>query len=170
MLRAVTLLATVGLLAACGGARAFDGTTYRRGPVAFKVPPAPATWRAIDVPDATLAFRDEPHDASILVNARCVQRGTDVPLAALRNHLLAGTTEREIELEETLPFDEREAMHTRLVAKLDGVPMRYDTWVLKKDGCVYDFVFVASPEKAVGGEAAFDQFVRGFSTLPRGGD
>lgn len=171
MRRAVSLLLS-GLLGCgligCGGGPAFDGTTYRQGTVAFRVPPAPAGWRRIDMDAATLAFRDDAHGASILINARCGMRSTDVPLTALRNHLLAGTTDRAYEVEETLPFDEREALHSDLVAKLDGVPMRYCAWVLKKDACVYDFVLVGEPSKAAEGARAFEGFVRGFSTL-RGG-
>ena len=37
-------------------------------------------------------------------------------------------------------MDGREAMHTVMSAKLDGVPKMFDAYVLKKDGCVYDFV------------------------------
>jgi hypothetical protein len=70
-----------------------------------------------------------------------------------------GTTERSIETQATIPFDGREAMRTTLDAKLDGVPMRYDIYVMKKDGCVYDLVYVAPPEPFVAGEPAFERFV-----------
>jgi hypothetical protein len=170
----------------CGGARAaFDGTTYRDGAVAFRLPPAPAGWRRIAVTDATLAFRDDAEDASILINARCGDRRADPPLEALRNHLIAGTTERVVSFEETIPFDAREAIHTHVVAKLDGVPMAYDIFVLKKDDCVYDFVRVFAPSRnaseapsgaraadagaATPGMLTFESFVKRFRTLPNGG-
>ena len=70
----------------------------------------------------------------------------------------------------SIPFDEREAMHTRLRAKLDGVVMDYDVFVLKKDGCVYDFVYVADPAKSEGGAVVFEQFVETFHTLPGAGN
>jgi hypothetical protein len=155
------------LLAACGGTRpSFDGTLYRQGPVAFRVPPAPAAWRRIDVGDAALAFRDDAHDASILLNAHCGQRDDDVPLVALTNHLVAGTTERSVDLQEIVPFDGREALHTTMQAKLDGVRRAFDLYVLKKDACVYDFVYVAAPERAVQGVPEFHRFARGFRTAP----
>ena len=167
MRRALGLVLFVPLLGACGGARpAFDGTTYTSGQIAFRVPPPPPAWKRIDVEGAALAFRDEPNDASILVEAHCGERDEDVPLAALTNHLIMGTTERETSLEETIPFDQREARHTRMTAKLDGVPRLFDIYVLKKNGCVYDFVYVAAPEHA---EAAseFERFVSGFRTVGR---
>jgi hypothetical protein len=63
-----------------------------------------------------------------------------------------------------VPFDGREAMHTMMDAKLDGVPMSYDVWVLKKDGCVYDMLYLAPPNSFERGLSAFNQLVGGFAT------
>lgn len=158
--------------AGCGasGAEAAKGeTVYRDGPVAFKLPQAPATWKQIKVSHAALSYRDDVHDASILVNGRCTALDGDTPLLALTNHLVMGTTERSVESQTVEPFDGREALHTRLTAKLDGVPFGFDIFVLKKDGCVYDFVYVASRDVIDGGAPAFDAFVRGFHTMPGSG-
>ncbi|WP_394825297.1 hypothetical protein [Pendulispora albinea] len=133
----------------CGGSqRSFDGSVYRNGQVAFRIPPPPSGWRRVEVNDASLAFRDDARDAVILVNGRCGGKDDDTPLAALTAHLIMGTTEREYLKEETLPFNGREARHTLLRAKLDGVPRVYDIYVAKKDGCVYDFVHVAPPRSS----------------------
>ncbi len=161
------LCALIGLCAACGGARStWDGGIYRSGDVAFRLTaPLPAGWQAITLERASLAYRDDAHDASALVNARCGSKDGDTPLLALTNHLLMGTTEREIAMQETIPFDAREALHTRMSAKLDGVPRSFDIFVLKKDGCVYDFVYVGLPSLADDGARPFEDFVRGFHTL-----
>jgi hypothetical protein len=153
---AVAAVALVG----CPSAAAFDGSVYRKDGVVFRVPPRPPEWRPIQVDAASLAFRDEAHEASVLVNGRCP--ADDAPLLALTNHLIMGTTEREILDQRTIPLDAREALFTRMHAKLDGVPMLYDIYVLKKDGCVYDFVYVAPPERGDDGVAAFERFVEGF--------
>ncbi len=88
---------------------------------------------------------------STLFDVRCGQRDDDAPLSALTGHLIMGTTEREFETEEVVPFDRREALHTVLRAKLDGVPMQYDIYVMKKDGCVFDLVYVAPPDRFAAG-------------------
>ena len=139
--------------------------------VTFRVGDVPPSWSPVRVDGATLAFRDEPHLASILLDGRCYRKDDDVPLLALTDHLVMGTTSREITSQETLPFDGREAMHTLLHAKLDGVAMDYDIFVLKKDGCVYDFVYVADPAKSDGGAGAavFERFVGTFHTLSGAG-
>ena len=143
----------------------FDAGVYRNGPVAFRLPDLPSGWRRLDVESASLAFRDETHDASVLLNARCLTADDRTPLVALTNHLLIGATEREYLSQGVEPFDGREALHTTVRAKWDGVPMLADVFVLSKDGCVYDFVYLASPAAFEQGAPAFQSFVRGFHTL-----
>ena len=127
----------------------------------------PPGWARIDVESASLAFRDGQDAGTALVNARCSE-GLDAPLLALTNQLLAYATEREYVREETIPMDGREARHTEVRAKLDGVLMAYDIFVLKKDGCVYDFVYVTTPEQMQSRAPAFRAFVSGFHTLESG--
>jgi hypothetical protein len=151
-----------------------EAGVYREGPLAFRIGDVPPAWRPLRVEGATLAYRDESHLASILLSGRCNRRDDDVPLLALTDHLVMGTTSREIASQETIPFDGREAMHTRLRAKLDGVLMDYNIFVLKKDGCVYDFVYVADPrrssdEEREQGMTAFERFTGTFRTLPGAG-
>lgn len=164
----VALLLIGFAMIACGASKGrgtFEGGVYREGPIAFSLPPAPAGWRAIEVKDASLAYRDDDNSASILVNARCLSADDRTPLVALTNHLLIGATERKYLSQEVEPFDGREALHTKLEAKWDGVPMAIDVFVLSKDGCVYDFVYVGAPGGFESGSKRFESFVRGFRTL-----
>lgn len=164
--RALFFFGVASVLAcACGGAeKGFDGHVYRDGRIAFRVGDVPSTWHRIEVTDASLAFRDDTHQASILLNARCGQRDDDVPLVSLTGQLIMGTTDRDYGKEETIPFDGREARHTTLKAKLDGVLLSYDIYVEKKDGCIYDFVYVAPPDQAAS-SAEFERFVGDFHTI-----
>lgn len=148
------------LASACGGS-AFDGHVYRKGEFAFRVGPVPATWRSIEVDGTLLAFRDDSDAATVAVSGRCGLDGDDVPLEALTQHLFLHFTERSLVSQERLDLDGRAALRTEIVAELDGVPMHYLVYVLKKDGCVYDLVHVSNQRD---GEA-FDRFVRGFETL-----
>jgi hypothetical protein len=166
---AIAVMCGVAGCGASGGQGTKGETIYRAGPIAFRLPETPPTWRQIKVSHASLSYRDDVHDASILVNGRCTTLDGDTPLLALTNHLVMGTTERTVESQSVEPFDGREALHTRLTAKLDGVPFGFDIFVLKKDGCVYDFVYVASRDVIDGGAPVFDAFVRGFRTLPGSG-
>jgi len=150
---------------ACGGPTAtFESGVYRGHGVAFGVGDIPAAWHRVDVEDAALAFRDD-HGSSVLVNVRCNVRADDIPLVALTNQLVMGTTDREYVKEETVQLDRREARHTVMRAKLDGVELVWDAYVMKKDGCVYDIVLVAPPDRFEQGSASFDRFAAGLHTV-----
>jgi hypothetical protein len=88
-----------------------------------------------------------------------------VPLTALTNHLLLGFTERDVQEQEIVPMDGREALRTHVVARLDGVPRELLFYVMKKDDCVYDLALLAPVgpqfERAL---VEFEPFVAGFTT------
>jgi hypothetical protein len=165
--RAVPLVLAFAL-GACASSGTFSGGVYRDARVAFALEPIPSGWRPIQVSDADLAFRDDAHEASVMVNGRCIPDDGDAPLSSLTEHLIMGTTDRKFLVEETIPMDAREARHTVLQAKLDGVLMAYDIFVLKKNGCVYDLVYVATPDDLRGGAPVFEQLARGFRTVGQG--
>ena len=151
---------TLGAAPACGHAESFEGGVLHKGVLAVHVGPVPGPWRRVSIDGADLAYRDEPRDASVLFDVRCA-RGSDAPLAVLTEHLIMGTTARDFVSQETVPLDHREALHTLMRAKLDGVPMQYDIFVMKKDGCVYDLVYVAPPARFTAGAADFERFALG---------
>src|SRR3990167_102369 len=120
-------------LVACGK-EAWDGRVYHAGRASFRTGPVASTWQRTQVAGAMLAFQDGETGGAGNVYGRRGQDGDDVPLVALNNHLLIGFAERDVKSQKILPFDGREAMHTVVFAKLDGVPMSLSIYVLKKDG------------------------------------
>jgi hypothetical protein len=166
-------LGALAALAACLGGCAgpsLRGDVYRRDGLAFRVGEIPASWRHLDVTGARLAFRDDAAESTVLVNARCGKDGDDVPLVALTKHLFMNFTDRETVDQKIVPLDGREAMHTVMGAKLDGVPMMFDAYVLKKDGCVYDFVDISAPPQFAANRPVFERFLSGFHTLDGRGE
>jgi hypothetical protein len=158
-------VAGCAVLSACASS---SSSSVVRGPEAdFALGPVPPSWHHIDVSDALVAYRDDTLDATTAVNARCGKDADDVPLEALRRHLFIYFTDREISHEEKLALDGREALKTVLRARLDGVQKAFVVYVLKKDGCVYDFMYISDPRTLEGGQAAFDRFVSGFRTIRR---
>ena len=157
-------------LVACGSTGpSFEAGIFRGSNVTFHVGEAPADWRRVSVDDSALGFRDA-HGSTIMVGGRCDLKVDDVPLVALTNQLIMGTTERDIVSAEVIPFDKREARHTVMKAKLDGVPLVWDVYVMKKNGCVYDLVYVAPPDRFEEGSAAFEKFVGQFHSVEMGHD
>jgi hypothetical protein len=162
LLRLLGLLAGLAIVA-CGGP-VFEGNVYRGDDIAFRVGPRPATWRAIEVDGALLSFRDDAAGATVAVNGRCGVDGDDVPLQALTHHLFLNFTDRQVVSQATRSLDGRESLRTELVAELDGVPRRFVVFVMKKDGCVYDFVWIGSLRESEPRVMEFERFVLGFST------
>lgn len=165
---AASVLVLVSLAAVSIGCSShFDGHVYRGNKMVFEVSSVPPSWRRIDANEVLLAFRDDQHHVTIMVNGRCGKDGDDVPLEALTKHLFLYFTERQVLQQQRWMLDEREALRTVEMAKLDGVPRRFVSVVLKKNDCVYDFIHVGGPVPAPSSERAFDRFVRGFHTLTR---
>ena len=159
-----TVLALACLICAACASTGFNGRVYKDGSLRFRVGPVPDAWRALQVDDARLAFRDDQANATIAVNARCGVDGDDVPLASLTQHLFLEFTERTQLSQTQVSLDGREALRSELRAALDGVKKQYLVYVLKKDGCVYDFMYIAA-DGAAGSRAEFERLVQGFQTL-----
>jgi len=151
-------------LSACGGAT-FDGRVFRSDELSFRVEKTPAEWRPINAEGALLAFRDDSASSSVAVSGRCGKDGDDVPLEALTHHLFLQFTDRTVESQTRVQLSGREALRTDLTARLDGVEKHFTVVVLKKNGCVYDFVEIAPPAGGTEGRKRFDAFVDSFSTI-----
>ncbi|GAC1357762.1 MAG: hypothetical protein NVSMB47_10840 [Polyangiales bacterium] len=165
-----TLLALVVLSGApfalgCPHPDAFDGHVFHDGRRSFRTGPIPASWERLRLDGPLLAFHDGANHGSVDVYAQCGKDALDTSLVALRTQLLIGFTERNLHDEKLVSLDRREALRTVVDAKLDGVPVTLDVFVLKKDGCVYDLVYVASPGAFPSGVQAFESFVAGFEAL-----
>lgn len=150
-------------LAACAGTQ-FNGHAFHNDELAFELGPYPQQWRVIAHDDVLVAFRDDADGATIAVNGRCGKDADDVPLEALTQHLFLEFTDRKLIGQERVTLASRAGLRTELVAALDGVSKHYVVYVLKKNGCVYDFMHIAGLESSNEARATFDEFVRGFRT------
>lgn len=155
------MLAATLWITGCGGQH-YNGSVYDDGTLRFRTGPVPSSWHGIEADGTLLAFRDDRAGATVALNGRCGVDGDDVPLASLTQHLFLQFTEREVKSQQELNLDGRAALRTELSGKLDGVPKLFVVYVLKKDGCVYDFWRISEPSAS--DTTAFESFVRGFAT------
>jgi hypothetical protein len=151
------------VLAACTKTVLPDNGCFRKGGLLVQVGPAAARWKPLRLTGADVAYRDEATSATVMLDVQC-GRAYDAPLGILTEHLIMGTTDRRFLAQDVIPFDGREALHSVMQAKLDGVPMHYDMYVTKKDGCVADIVCVAPPEEFEAEAADCDRFALGTHT------
>lgn len=115
----ISCVAVLALTTACAGT--LKNGIYREGDVRYRVGSIPAGWKAVGLSGNDLAYQslDSPH--SVAINATCVDHD-DPPLDVLTRHLLMGFTERETLSQEVEALDGRDALRTRVTAKLGGVP------------------------------------------------
>jgi hypothetical protein len=160
--------ACVLVLGGCRSGGFHDGVFTKPG-VRYALPALDDGWKPVSVDDGDLAWLSatpgQPLPHTIAVDSTCAA-SEDAPLDVLTNHLLMGFTERQRLNEALEQLDGREALHSRYDAKLDGVPVELEMVVMKKDGCVYDFVYTSPPGRGDEKRAAFRKLLIGFKTEP----
>jgi hypothetical protein len=150
----------------CATTGALQNNIYRGDQTSYRIGVVSSDWTPVTVNHQNdLAWHSEAKGAVMHVDSDC-DPGLDIPLTALRSHLMIGFTEREVIEEEVVPMDGREALRTRFTAKLDGVPRDIALQILKKNGCVYDFGLI-TPAGTTFDEALpdFDALLAGFATM-----
>ena len=139
----------------------FDDSVLTKPDVRYRVGTLPAHWKQVWLEGNDLAFSEPGTGRALSVNATC-EGHDDPPLTVLTRHLLTGFTERQEVSQQLIPLSGREALRSRYLAKMDGVPVRLELVVLKKDTCVFDFSYVAPPEEAEARLADFEGLLGGF--------
>jgi hypothetical protein len=132
------------------------------GQVCYIVGALPPSWRLVEQRGGAIGFFSDEAGAVIESNVTCGSQDEAAPLAALTNQLLIGYTERRVRAQALVPLAGREALHSLVDAKLDGVPTRLDLYVLKRNGCVFDLSFAVPANRQGRGERDFAEFVAGF--------
>lgn len=133
----------------------------------YSVGALPPSWRMIQQEEAEIAFYDASSGAAIQGNESCRDDVDKAPLATLTHHLLIGYTDRRPRSEALVALDRREALRTVLDARLDGVAIVLDLYVLKRNGCIYDLSLAAPPAGYARAERDFAGFVGGFAGTNR---
>lgn len=140
----------------------FDGERFakrdRHSAVSYRVGDLGESWRRAELDGSDLVFHREGH-GSIAVTATCHDYD-DVPVAALVQHLLFGSTQRVYLVDEERTLDGRGARHTVVQAELDGVPVQLELYVLVHQRCVFDLSHVGRAGAAA--DPDFARFVQGF--------
>ncbi len=157
-------LLLLGLALTAPGCRhvSFEEFTLSKPDVRYRIGELPKGWHRVFLEDNDLAFAEDGDTGrAIAANATC-EGHDDPPLPVLTRHLLMGFTEREEQSQHLMSLDGREALRSRYTAKLDGVPVELELVVLKKDGCVFDFSYVAPLARAQERRADFDTLLAGF--------
>jgi hypothetical protein len=159
----LALIPAALLLAGCPTG-ALNGQVFVKDAVSYRLTlPKADAWRQVAFADNDLAWTAQGGHL-LGVNAVCEDHG-DPSLEVLTNHLLIGFTDRELKERKALTLDGRDALDSHYQARLDGVPVEMRLLVLKKNGCVHDFSYIAPQGRYAERQADFDQLIAGFAQV-----
>jgi hypothetical protein len=161
-----TALLSLALLwtAACATGSIRDGT-YRDAHDRFSVRLPPARWQPASLEGATLAFRAPDLDAGMGLRADCGSPEPG-PLPWVARHLFFGLADKRVEATQRLTRADASLVRTRLHGRLDGRPVDVEAVTMRSASCLYDFMYVAPPERFEEGRPDFDAFVQSWSPGP----
>ena len=151
------MVVALALLVACGK------RTYTK-PASFKHGDLGDGWSETKVAGMAVAFYHKEYGATAGVAPICDGVG-DSTLESLAQQELVGLEERQTLEEARVTVDGREAIDWVVKGSVDGVEMRVNLVVFRKDGCVYDLNLVSRPDRFDEARQEFRGFVAGFALV-----
>lgn len=144
------------------GRKSRHEATYRFGL------PGPG-WQPLSQKGAQVAWYHEGFGAAIVLDSQCDMHG-DSSLEQFTDHLRIDFREWEVQSQEHVTLVQRDAVHTVVLASIDGViKTQMEIYVVKKNGCLFDLEYIAPPRNFEAGRADFARVVGGFTYPIRGG-
>ncbi len=99
--------------------------------------------------------------AAIRIHSRCDEHG-DSSLEQFTDHLRIDWTSWTVRSRTHERLLGRDALRTVVDGSLDGIEMKLELLVVKKNGCLFDLSYIARPEAFDSVRSAFGRVVSGF--------
>ena len=165
MCRAPLALALGAVIAftGCAGRRIENGVYHSDKGYRLTLPGP--DWSVAADSKADLELRHQDGLAAMLVNAECDDRAKSRSAGLLLGQLLIGLHGRATIEQNEVSVNGQQALHRVLDGRVaaDGAPTRIEAYVLKDQGCVYDFAYAAPPASFEAWRADFRRFVESFA-------
>ncbi len=147
-----------------GGIMKYKAGTVITGTSRFTVSQLPPPWESPKIRLKQLVHENDPLRATILTDALCGPKYDDGPLPRLAADLFQKMTDRKILSQRNIDVAGRSAVRMVGTGKMDGVLLKMDVVVLKKNLCLYDMIYVAPPETYSQGVQDFERYFHGLQT------
>jgi hypothetical protein len=147
----------------CGGRRIENGVYHSDKGYRLTLPGS--DWSVAADSKADLELRHQDGLAAMLANAECDDRAKSRSAGLLLGQLLIGLRDRATIEQNEVSVNGRQALHRVLDGRVaaDGAPTRIEAYVVKDQGCVYDFAYAAPPASFEEWRADFRRFVESFA-------
>lgn len=149
-------------LAGCAGKR-IEGGVFR-AQSGYRVTLPGADWEVTEDTKAGVQLRHRDARAAMLAHGACERATARRSFDLLTRHVLLGLRDREVAEESETRVNGRTAAHTVVEARMrqSEQRVRVESYVLKDERCVYDFLYVAAPEVFEARRPEFRRFVESF--------
>ncbi len=124
------------------------------------------TWDRLDVDGVDLALTSPDRGISMLTSTLCGRYGRARP-DVLSRDLFLGMMGRQILENKPVKLPAGEAQRVRVEGRVGGTPVRAEAYTLRRPPCIFDFVYLAAPDRFDAGVGAFREMMR---TLRVGGE
>jgi hypothetical protein len=102
-------------------------------------------WKRVSMKGADLVLAYEERGASILASTLC-GRYAEAGLDILSRDLFIDVGRRKIIDQETVELPAGKAARMEIEARLEETSIRAEAYTLKRDPCIYDFVYMSIPD------------------------
>ncbi|HEX5037357.1 MAG TPA: hypothetical protein VFX30_09395 [bacterium] len=147
-----------------GGITGYKNGEADAGKARFTVRRLPPPWKQPRRLLKQLVYENDPLAATIVVDALCGPKYDDAPLNRLAAEMFQRLQKPKIRSEKNVTLDGRSAVRMDGGGAIDGVPLEMSVVVMKKNFCLYDFIYFAPPQTFSQGKRDFEEFLNGFET------
>ena len=166
-LRPEGLLFLAAALAGCAHGGIRDGV-YHAPKERYEVRLPPGTWDRLEVDGADLAITSADRSMSILTGTLC-GRYSRAKLETLSQSLFVGLRGRRVRADGPVTLPAGAAHRIAVEGRSNGTAIAAEAYTFRRSRCLFDFVYLAAPERFDAGVEAFRAMVRTLRLPPEGG-
>lgn len=133
--------------------------TEKSKEVKFSPPPAPFQKISDNFADST--WKNSHNNNTISYLSEC-NSSSDPNMKILMHEALSGIERIEIQKQDYLEFDQREAFETHAIGYVDGVKTEIKLLIYKKNNCIYTLSFIGLPQHFLKNENDYQKFLKSF--------
>jgi hypothetical protein len=141
------------------------GDVYRAPEDRYEVRIPPGAWDRLEMDGVDLALTSADRGMTILTGTLC-GRYSLAGLDALAGNLFLEMRDRDIREREDVALPAGTARRLLVSGRVDDTAVHAESYTLKNPPCVFDFVYLAAPDRFDGGIAAFRSMMRTLRLLP----
>lgn len=118
-------------------------------------------WRQLQVDGTEVTFQAEPGGQIAALFVSCDEE-QPITLRTLARRLFFGIRPKRVVAQNAISLHGTEAVHTVLTGRLQEADVMVSSYVAAAGECVYDLVYVASPDTFQDRLPEFERFVQGW--------